>query len=261
MSTSTSVKISDLFKDEIARGIPIFTGGRDVIEYVRPTETEISEVDRCVNDVLSVLRKVSPTIAADYEKQKTVFEKFAGIAKAKFPGLKSITYPGTSGNIGVMALIPQAIRYVATPSASTPAYTSYPANSWDLSLTAGTAAYFFGDGTNYYKASPTDGQRALLVVAQNGVVEVGSSPKLCQMRIWTQAETKYSPWAVNPLVEVPLEMGKAVYQYNTLGVVPVYHYFGIQWGAMPIASGTSTIKLLGLVFYEYDLFSGLKYVS
>jgi hypothetical protein len=261
MSTSTSVKIEEKFKEEIARGLNIVSGGRDTIEYVAPTTTEISEVDKCIDQIVSVLRKASPSVAADFQAQKTIFEKFAGVAKAKFPGLKSITYPGTSGNIGVMGLVPEAIRYVATPADATPAYTSYPANSWDISLTAGTAAYLFGDATHFYKASPTDGSRALLVVAQNGLIEIGSTPKIVQQRIFTEAETKYGPWAVQPLAEIPTETGKTIYQYNTLGVVPIYHDFGIKWGIMPIATGTSTLKLLGLVFYEYGLFPDLKYVS
>jgi hypothetical protein len=261
MAEAAPTKLDTLFSAEKAKGITFFWGGRTEIEYVQPKPEEIAAIDACINDALSVLRKTSPSLAADYEKHRTVFHKFGGIAKAKFPGKKTITYPSQTGTIGCLPLFPQAIRYVATPSATTPAYTSYATNSWDISLTAGTAAYILGDGTNFYKASPTTEKHSLLVIIQNGLVEIGTSPKIAQMRIWTQAETKYGIWVTNPIKAIPIEPGKVLYQYNTLGVIPVYHDFGIMWKILPDATGTSTLPLLGMVFYEHDLYSDTTWIA
>jgi hypothetical protein len=253
--------IDALFKAEKDRGINFFWGGRLEIEYIPPKTEEIAAVDFCVDNVLSVLRKTAPSLAADFEKHRTVFQKFAGIAKAKFPGRKTVQFPSQTGGIGVLPLFPQAVKYVGTPGPSAPAYTSYATNSWDISLTAGTAAYIFGDGTNYYKASPTTEQHSLLVIIENGLVEVGSTPKISQMRIWTSAETKYGIVTTNPVKAIPIEPNKTLYQYNTPGVIPVYHDFGIQWKILPEATGTSTLPLLGLVFYEHDLYPDTTWLS
>jgi len=55
---------------------------------------------------------------------------------------------------------------------------------------------------------------------------------------------------------------KAIYQYPTpLGAVPVFYDRGVRWGFLPEVSGTSTIKLLGLVFYEHDFASTFKWIT
>jgi hypothetical protein len=250
-----------LFKPEKERGINFFWGGRTSIEYTTPKPEEIEAVDLCINNALSVLRRTSPILATDYEKHRSVFHKFAGIAKAKFPGNKPIMFPSQTGTIGCLPLIPQAIRYVASPDATKPAYSSYALNSWDISLTAGTPAYILGDGTNFYKASPTTEQHSLIVIIENGLIEIGTSPKIAQMRLWTQAETKYGIWAANPIKAIPIEPGKVLYQYNTLGVIPIYHDFGIMWKILPDTTGISTLPLLGMVFYEHDLYPDTKWLA
>lgn len=255
------MKLEELFAEERQRGIDIFFGGRESVEYIKPTQREIGEIEKCLNIAQSRLAKVSPTLAAEFANQKSLFIKFGGIAKALWPGTKPISFPSQTGHIGVNVLIPAFIKYYATASSTYPCYTDYTANSWNISLTAGTAAYLFGDGTNYYKASPTDEKHELIVIMQNGVVEIGSTPKIDQMRIITQAETKYGIWTVHPLIDVPIEQGKAIYQYNTIGAVPIFHDFGIMWKVMPTVSGTSTLKLIGIAYYEHDFASDTLYIS
>jgi len=254
--------IQELFRDELNRGIDIYFGGRTDIEYIQPTAEEIADVEKCFDLGVSRLAKISPVLASEIMPQKSMFTKWAGVAKAKFPGTKSISFPGQSGNIGVNFLVPALIKYYATPSSTYPCYTSYPVNSWDITLTAGTEAYLFGaGGTSYYKASPTTEKHQLTVIAKNGVIEIGTSPKIDQMRLYSQADTKYGPWTAHPLIDVTIEPNKTIYQYPTIGAVPLYHDFGIQWGIMPRVSGVSTIKLIGLSFYEHDLFNDVTYVS
>lgn len=253
--------LTELFAPEKAAGISIFLGGRQTAEYVDLSPEEIAAVNQAIDSEVALLRKTAPSLAADFEKHRSVFLKFASIAKGVFPESKPIQYPSQTGGIGVLPIIPQAIRYAATPSSTYPCYTSYPANSWDISLTAGTAAYIFGDGTNFYKASPTTLKHALLVIMQNGLIEIGTSPKIVQQRIWTSAETKYGAITTNPIAEIPIEPNKTIYQHMTPGVIPVYHDFGIMWKILPAVSGTSTLKLLGLVFFEHDLFADTVWVA
>ena len=257
-----SVSLAELVAEEYAKGILVFAGGRTRVDYEPLTADERKAVNECFMAGLRHLEKVAPEIAASIRPQLSLVEKFAGIAKAVFPETKPIAYPSEPGTIGVNWLFPQAIKYAASASSTYPCYTSYSTNLWEISLTAGAAAYLFGDGSNYYKASPTTGQHAMLLVFQDGVVEVGSTPKIQQFQIKTEIQAKYGIYTVEPLVEVPLESGKAIYQYPTpMGAVPIYHDLGIMWGFMPAYSGTATIKLLGMVFYEHDFAAELKWVS
>jgi len=174
---------------------------------------------------------------------------------------REITYPSEEGKAGIMPLFPQAIKYTATPSDTEPAYTDYITNTWEMDLTAGTTAYLFGSSANYYYASPVEGKRAMLVIFQHGLLEIGTTPKIYQMRVYSKVEQRKGAFAVHPLVEVPVEHGKVVYQYNTLGVVFVYWDLGIKWELLPVYTGRSKLPLLGVVLYEHDFFSTLKYVS
>jgi len=255
-------KVDELFAEELGRGIPVFMGDRREVTYTPLESFELDVIKKVFNYGLSQLRKVSPTIAADIEPQLSLAQKVAGIFKEMIPEKKSYAFPSEAGSLGVAWLFPQAIRYAATPSATYPCYTSYPANSWDISLTAGTPAYLFGDGTNYYKASPTTAQHSMLLVFNNGVIEIGSTPKVEQFRLYAEGLTKYGIYTVAPIVEEHIEPNRLIYQYPTpLGALPIFYDKGIMWGFMPRASGPATIKLLGLVFYEHDLYSTLKWVS
>jgi len=256
-----TVDLASLFEEEKRAGISLFLGGRPTVEYVELSDAERAAIDRCVNQTLAILRKTAPSLASEFERHRSIFHKFGGIAKGIFPEAKPIQFPSQAGGIGVNPIIPQAIKYAATPSSDYPCYTSYTTNKWTISLTAGTAAYIFGNGTNYYKASPTTNKHALMVIMQHGLIEIGSTPSIIQQKLWTQAESKYGIWATHPVAEIPIEPNKTIYQYNTIGVIPVYHDFGIQWGILPAESKTATLKLVGLVFYEHDFLSDLTWVS
>ncbi|MCD6240370.1 hypothetical protein J7K27_02445 [Candidatus Bathyarchaeota archaeon] len=255
------ISISDLFKSEIERGINILSLGRTELDYVDLKPSERDAVNRVIDLVVNHLGLISPTLAREFESQRSAFIKWAGVAKALFPEEKPITFPSQVGTIGVLPLFPQAIKYAATPSSSTPCYTDYSANSWDISLTAGTAAYIFGDGTNYYKASPQTGKHSMLVVAQNGLVEIATTPKIQQYKIYSETESKYGIFVVSPVQDVSIDPNKPIYLYSTPGMLPVYHDFGVMFKILPNVSGTSSIRLLGLVFYEHDLFSDTVYIS
>jgi len=256
------VLVDKLFEEEISKGISVFFGERREVVYTELTREERNAVTMVFKYGVDHIRKVSPKIAADIETQLSIALKVAGIFKEMLPEKKPITFPSETGSIGVAWLFPQAIRYATTPSPSAPAYSSYSLNSWDIPITTGTPAYLFGDGTNFYKASPATGKHAMLLVFNNGIIEVGTTPKIDQFRLYSEGFAKYGIYTVDPLVEVTVEENKAIYQYPTpLGAVPVFYDKGIMWGFMPRVSGTATIKLLGLVFYEHDLFPTLTWVA
>jgi len=256
-----SEKLWDLFREERDRGLNIFAGGREVVDYIELTDQEQEAIHTVVDNVGKLLRRVSSALADDWEAQRSAFIKMGGIAKGLFPEAKPISFPSEPGMIGVIPIIPQAIKYAATPSATYPCYTDYATNSWDISLTAGTASYLLGSSANYYKASPTTNAHSFMVIAQNGIIEVGSTPSLDQFRVITEVSTKYGIYAPHALVDQTIEVNKSIYQYPTLGMIPVFHDLGIKLSAMPIATKTADIRMLGLVFYEHDFLSDVTYVS
>jgi hypothetical protein len=252
----------DFVADVEAAGVNFFAPGVDNISYEEISPSERKAVELAITMLSNHARAIAPQLAVEVERQAPAVYKMAAIAKAKFPGLKIVSFPATgTGTIGISPLFPQAVKYAASPSASAPAYTSYASNSWDISFTANTAAYLFGDGTNWYKASPTDGSRALLVILQNGVLEIGSTPKIVQERIITDKSQKYGVIGVSPISAIPVEAGKSLYIYPTPGVVPVFHDIGIMWSVLPARGGTSTMPLLGFVFAEGDFLAGIKTIS
>jgi len=250
----------DIFQQEMLSDMPVLTLGRTSVTISPLTEEEKRYVNRVFNKLVESLRKRAPSIAASIEAQRSIAHKVAQIAKGML-GNKPITYPSKVGGIGVNPLIPQVIKYVATPNSDNPAYTDYPANSWDLTLTPGTNVYLLGSSTNYFKYPNIQGRRAIAVIFMDGVVEVGTTPKLSQFRYLSEASTEWGVYNTFPLVEVPVEYGKAIYQYSTPGVLILWYDFGVKWYAMPIRGGTSTIELVGLIFYEHDFMSDTKYVS
>lgn len=249
-----SASISELFS-----GVPfdIVSGGRDVVEYEELKDSENKAIEKCVACTYRVLRKVNATIAEEFLAHLEVFKKFGMIVKRAFGVSKPITFPAQAGTIGVSPLIPQAVKYATSGDGS---YTGYANNSWNIELTANSVAYLLGSATNYYKASSVNEQHTLLVIMQDGILEVGTTPKIKQFRFESEQQAKWSPWAANPLVELPIDDHRSLYQYNTLGVIPVYHNLGVKLSVLPGASGTSTIPLLGVFFYEFDFWSNLKVI-
>jgi hypothetical protein len=257
---AVQIKVEDIVRQT---GVSIAALGRDTLPYTELSPQEIEDILTVFNTGIEHLKKVAPKIAVDIERQRQLVVEFAAIAKATFPIRgKNYTFPSTPGNLGVAWLFPQAIKYAATPSATAPCYTSYANNSWDISLTAGTPAWLFGDGTNFYRTSSAVEARSFILVFENGVVEVGSSPAVEQFRLVSEGKTDYGIYTVEPLLELPVEYNVAIYQYPTpAGAIFVDFNRGIMWGLLPRVTKVATIKLLGMVFYEHNFAPTFKWIS
>lgn len=248
--------------DAIKAGIPVAALDRTIVSYVDLSSDEKTWVGYVFDKGIEHLRKVAPSIASDIAKQRNLAINMAGVAKATFPVRKNYSFPSVPGSLGVAWLFPQGLKWVATPDASNPCYTSYRANSWDIDVTAGTNAYLLGDGTNFYRANPNTDQHTFILIFDGGVIEIGSSPSIEQFHLITEGKRDYSVYTVEPLTDIPLEKNVAIYQYPTpLGALFVSHDRGVMWGFKPRVSGTKTIKLLGLIYYEHDFLSSLKWAT
>lgn len=248
--------------EEIQAGVTVAALDRRTVSYVELSESEKKWVGYVFDTGIKHLKKVAPSIAADIERQRELAIKMAGVAKATFPVRKNYSFPSVPGGLGVTWLFPQAIKPVATPTPQIPCYTSYKSNSWDIDVTAGTPAYLFGDGTNFYRTSSAPNQHSFILIFENGIVEIGSTPTIEQFHIYSEGKRDYGAYTVEPLVDIPVEKGVAIYQYPTpLGAMFISYDRGIMWGFMPRTTGTKTIKLLGLVYYEHDFLSTLKWAT
>ena len=255
--------IHEIFAEAEARGIGVFTG-KERYAYEELSESEKKAIRTVFRVGLRQLAKVAPKIASDIEEQEPLIYGAAMIFKRITENTRPFQFPPTINSLGVAWLFPQAIKYAASPSPENPCYTSYETNSWNISMTAGTAAYLFGGSgeTEWYRPSKTEGARAMILVFQDGVIEIGTTPATQQFHLIAEGLTGLTPYTVNPIKEIPLESGKTLYQYETqLGALISTPDLGIKWSFMPEVTKTSTIKLLGLVFYEPEFFKSLKWVT
>jgi hypothetical protein len=242
--------------EELFKGYRIFSGGKVEEQASSIEAAEEKAVLDCLSDVNVVLSKVSPTLADLMTAHKQFFLSCAKIAKSKMDD-KVISYPGQPGMIGVSPIVPQLLKWSGTVP------TDYPNNSWELSLTAGTPVYLLGGSatTAWYKTSSTVGQRMLLAIPKDGIVEIGSTPKLDQFRLISESLTKFGPWGVCPLIELQADPDRPIYQYPTQGAFYVTYDLGYKLYAMPKVTGKSKVIILGLAFYEHELVPEPKWVS
>ena len=249
-----SVPLGELFKT-----LPILKGGLVSVSAEELTGDEENKLRKFLGEAAIALDRISPKIASDFQRKEEFWYGLCKIAKSKFEKPFGGDLPA-SGEFGVGFLIPQDIRYVATASSTTPAYSDYSLNSWDISLTAGTASYLLGDGTHFYKARPTTGYRCVFGVMQDGIIEIGTTPSFNQFIVKTESRA-YAAWSVHPLADLTIEESRPIYRYNTPFDLPVFYDFGVMLGGMPTVSGTKNVRLIGVIFYEYDHRASLTWVS
>lgn len=251
--------MSAIKPEELWRPYDVLIGGLGELPRGVLTDTESKAFDKFGVDAVNYLEKISPEVAADFRAQvplfKTVCEVFKGKIDKPFGGILP-----ASGQFGVGLIIPQDVRYVVTPKDELPAYTGYALNSWDIPLTAGTIAHLLGDGTKFYKPNPTVGKRCAMVIMKNGIIEVGTTPAINQFIFRTERIT-YPAFSVHPLVDQTIEKGYLIYRYNFPAAMPLFYDFGVMLQAMPIATGVRNIRLIGVIFYEYDHRKELVYVK
>jgi hypothetical protein len=240
--------------EELFKGYRFFGGGKTSEEAEILSSDEEKAINDCLADINTVLSKVCPSLADLMTAHKQFFLSAGRIAKAKMDD-KVISYPGQAGMIGVSPIIPQLLKWSATVP------TDYPNNSWELSVTAGSSVYLLGSATAWYKTSSTVGERMVLAIPKDGIVEIGSTPKFDQFRLITEALTKFGPWSVSPLVEMPLDPERPIYQYPTHGSFVVSYDLGYKLYTRAKTTGKSKVIILGLAFYEHELCPEPKWVT
>lgn len=269
-----SMNINDIMA---GTGVNVFTGGRNTTNYrpLDPQGEEAMAVRKAFRKAIDHMEIVAPKLAAKFAPQEESFVRWAGVAKAIFPEERPISYPGVTGSIGVDIISPVNYMYQngsAVGAAGTYDYCGYVdktrssiGKTWDIALagtadsTANTTAYLAGGSSLFYRANGADQKHQLTVIAENGILEINSQPTIQQMLVTTEAATQYSPTVMSPLTEFPVEKDTQIYQYQTLGQIPLWHNFGTCIAVKPgrYGSYTSTIPLFGMTFYEQGMYSAL----
>jgi len=240
---------------------PIYTGGVKEIKAQSLDPDDVDAIDMFLEFMESYLRRISPILAEIFVNGQTrkFIEGLAEIAKAEFDN-KPIVWPCTKGNkICIAPLAPQFIRYVKTPVENYPAYSDYMLNSWEIHLEAGKPAYLLGPG--YALHNDANIGRFLFGIFRDGIIEVGTTPKIRQMRIVTDRDPNPGPIWFEPVQDIPVDVYRRIYVYPLPFHMPILPGVKYTLKVLPAYSGLSKIILLGVVFYEANFAEDLKWIS
>jgi len=255
--TTLSRSVTDLFRPLLGSGIFVFSPSKTTIPYVELDDSEKAAINNYLGIQLDIMQDQSPVLHRIVKRQVDagLVEIAAGIFKGKLQGNGTFTYPAQPGQLGVSFLIPQMVNYDQTN-----APTGYAnKDTWQLPTTAGTPAYILGSATAFYKTSSAPGQRAMMVIFQNGLIEVGTTPSFRQLQVLTQINESYGPMGVEPLVDLEVEKGKNLYVYPTPGALIVPYDVGVKLLAMPYRTNPNgeEVRLVGVLLYEYNFFANM----
>jgi len=270
LSAPKNVQLEAYFKEDLLKDIGIFLGGKPDTTYAPLTDDDKFAFDTAWKQLIRNLQKVAPQLVPDIARQYDTFLKWAQIAKAVVPSTSSIlplSYPARNGAIGVYPIFPQAINYPAGATGYNSPVTGYANDSWEVALTAPTAAgtgvgtYILGSSTAFYRTSNQPGRKQITVIAQDGIVEVGTTPEIIQFQVQGEAEpNKYSFFATSPLQDISSDPRRPVYVYETPFQLPIWYDFGVKLLAVSKASYTASLRLIGMTFFEYGLFPSTTWV-
>jgi len=253
-------RISEMFAPEANAGIRVFSGGKDLIDIADMAAEERDAILYCFDQNVKKIENISPKLAAGLRPQREAMVKFAQIAKGTFPETKTYSYPGQFGGLAVDFLSPATFGYGDATAVGMTQYVGIDGTigttqnrTWDLPLVAGTSKFILGKSTStYYKGCATTDKHSYVVIFQDGIIELGSTPKIDQMQFKSELMDKYVPIAMQPLVNQSIEENRLIYQYSTPGIIPVSHQTGVNIQVHPLYTGTANLPLLGMVFYETD---------
>ena len=265
MVNTYPLSLEELRKTASAVGIrTVILGGRETVNAVKLDSEEIKDAKNFISYLVSSYSRISPKLASLVEKHSEIIVKAIEIYKAiaaRDIGEKRFAFPPRSDTISAAPISPQFIRYVATASADDPAYSDYPLNSFDLSLSAGTPRHLYGTSTDYWSGKSKTKGPIMHVIFEDGIIEIGSTPKiievLAEFEDWRMLGALWEPYIVREAIEV----GRMIYQYQTPGVLFVLPDRKFRLGVMPDKTGTSTVIPVGIALYYVENFKSLTWIS
>lgn len=231
---------------------PVITGGTRTFEVGQLSDIEVKKLDEFLDNYARQLHRASPAIAEDFIRQKPFFKDVCCIAKARFDNKPlnedEVAELPRAGQLGVSPLIAQDLSIIAEAA-------PLLHNTWDHAAVAGTPVYIFGSADDWYVTrGAVMEQRSMIAIMQNGLIEVGATPSINQIRFWTAAAS-YPPWRAGILRDISLESDKPIYQYRSPAAFILTPDLGTRMQVMPVRTGNISARLIGLVFAEYNYFN------
>lgn len=245
----------DIFGD-----LPVLTGGTRTLEVAELSPTELSRIVEFLDYYARKLEKVSPVVAEDFRAQQGFFVDVAAYAKARFDNKPynedEVVELPRAGQLGIQALICKDLIYPGEGAATH--------RTWDLAAVAGVRVYMFGAAaplwftTSFYNAVPVVGQRSMIAIMKNGIIECGSTPSVNWIWYTTQGQA-YPPFRPDILRDGQVECDKPVYQYHTPGAMVLTPDLGTSLSLQPTRTETISPRLVGLVFAEYTYLAAFQW--
>ncbi|MEM2698995.1 MAG: hypothetical protein QXF17_06740 [Ignisphaera sp.] len=210
---------------------------------------EVTVINRAIESIKAQVATFAPRLVEIIEAQRPLVYATAMAFKASIlTANKTYAMNPTAGSLGVSPLFPYALK----PTNATPS--GYQLNSWNISLTANTAAFLLGSPTAFYIGQTTPNATTWYYIFANGLVEIGSTPSIEQIKIISQEKQAISPYYVGPFVDVPVNKDYPAYIYPLPGFYIDNQSQGLKLSVLPRRTGVADLRLIGLVFYEYDFF-------
>jgi hypothetical protein len=236
-----------LFAEEENAGISYYDLGNQYT-LAGLSDEEIIRILYFVRNTASLMQRADPYLADLYLKHESLIVKFAAIAKARFARDQPIAYPAQPSTIGIAPLVPQVLQ--STLNTGGVAWASD--GTWDVNLTAGPTPNYLIGTTDFFRTSNTFDKQLYILIFQNGIIEVGSTPAIDQMWLISETKSQYAPWSVYPLVSEANLLGKSIYIYNTLGFFDLSPTLGVRLAVRPVYNRSpANIRLVGVAYFEY----------
>lgn len=220
---------------------PLEVGGDQVPEVI--------VINRVIENIKAQVANFAPRLVDIIEAQRSLVYATAMAFKASIlTANKTYAMNPTSGSLGVAPLFPYAVK----PTNGTPS--DYILNSWNISLTANTPAFLLGSTTAFYTGQTTTNATTWLYIFANGLIELGSTPSIEQIKIISQEKQAISPYYVGSFVDVPVNKDYPAYIYPLPAFYIDNQSQGLKLSVLPRRTGVADLRLIGVVFYEYDFF-------
>ena len=204
-------------------------------------EVELTALRNTLEFYREKIEDVSPKLARYWSRAYPAFEAGASILKGVTGGEKTFStgrIDDMSGALCGRFIIPE----------------DFGKTDFSVSVTKGTLAYLWGDGTNYFTPSTTVNKRCVIVIMQHGIVYIDEKP-IGEQYHFIGKEKIYYPF-VSPLTdEQSVEENKLIYASYTPGNIILPPRAGSMMAVMPEVTGTKKYALFGMAFFERDYYA------
>ena len=222
-------------------------------------DPEIKRLEEFFAYAEEYLRARSEYLYNLFKAREKLIRIYTEIVKALLNGPTFGGLEPDQGEFGIQLIFPQLLKYATT----TPV--AWANNSWNVTVAdteVGTTKYIFGNATTYYRGNNTEGSRTLYLIFKNGIFTVGDKPFFSQYKMEFEGKP-YNVFKTTPFGDLPHRETKdeLIYPIDFPFDIFIPYNYGYKLAVLPERSGTFDLRVLGVVWYEYDAFKDLVWVT